>query len=465
MSSLGTTSELGPLTGGQPPSGPGTPRADASAMGLLKDRVASILHLITGNFGVALVMLGSLSLAGRALGPEAFGTLAIVLSIGRVSERLVRFESWQPLVRFVASEEASGNRRDLSRIYAYGLLLDVTSALVAALIACTAGLVVGQHVGLSAGQFHLVAIYACAIACNIRGMPSAALRMGGRFRTLAYVAGISAIARLLLAALLFINGAGLVAFVVLWTSAQILDSMIFITAGFRSLRDQGIPNPLFASWRGLPARFPGFLKFAFSTNLSSTLRTLTHEMDTLLVGLFAGPRAAGLYFLARRIAKVAQQAGDLIQTVVYPDLARLWANADRAMAGRMVMIVQCVLAGLALAAFVAVWLLGMPVIRLTFGQAFTGAYPLLLAQVVAVALILHAAPSRSALLAMNKPTFVLAVAAVSTVTYFAAALVLLPRIGAIGANIAHIAFGLTTAICLDAAMWKAVARHGKAQSR
>lgn len=426
---------------------------------LFRRRSESLLHLIGGSIGTALLMFASISIAARALGPAAFGALVLILAIGRVCERLLRFESWQPLIRYVALEEAAGNNANIARLYLYGLLLDITAAFAAALVAVGAGLVLGPYIGLRPEHAGLVAIYALAIACNIRGVPSAALRMAGRFRTLAYIQAVSAIMRLALAFVLLFQGAGLAAFVVLWTAIQILDAAIFFLLGLKSLRDQGVPSLFSVSWRGLRQAFPGFLRFAMSTNLSSTLRTFSHEADTLLVGFFMGPAAAGLYFLARRIAKVAQQIGDLVQMVTYPDLARSWHAAKRAAFGRLVRFVQIVLAGFGLTAIFGVWLFGKPVLAAAFGPDFVDAYPMLLAQLVAVALILHAAPSRSALLAMNRPAFVLATAAVSTVVFFATALFAIPHYGAIGANFAHIAFGIATAVALDAALWRGIGRQ------
>lgn len=425
---------------------------------LLRRRAESLMHLISGSIGTALLMFGSISIAARSLGPSVFGAFVLILAIGRVSERLLRFESWQPLVRYVALEEVAGNNESIARLYVYGLVLDVGAALAAALVAVSAGILIGPFIGLEAEHTGLVAIYAVAIACNIRGMPSAALRMAGRFKTLAYIQVFSAILRLGLALVLLLQEAGLTKFLVLWTGMQVLDSAIFVFLGFKSVRDQGVPSLFSVSWRGLPGSFPGFLRFAFSTNLSSTLRTLTHEADTLLVGFFVGPAAAGLYFLARRVAKVAQQMGEFVQMVTYPDLARTWSGANRSEFGRIVKFVQIMLGGFGVAAIIGVWLLGKPSLNLALGPDFVAAYPLLVTQLFAVLLILHAAPSRSALLAMNRPIFVLVTAIISTTVFFATALITIPQYGAIGANFAHIAFGFATAVGLDAAMWRGIKR-------
>jgi O-antigen/teichoic acid export membrane protein len=425
--------------------------------GLLRSRIGSILHLISGNVGDAVIMLAGLSIAARALGSADFGTMAIVLTIGRLCERLLRFESWQPLVRYAAQEEAENDPTRLSRLYLYGLLLDIGSALLAACLTVGAGFALAGLLQLDNGGTMLVAIYACAIAVNIRGMPSAALRLAGKFKTIAYFQIVANSLRLIMAIVCYLNGAGLLAFVLVWTVAQIIDSLLFCFLGFRTLRRDGIPSPWRADWHNLRRDFPGFLGFAFATNLSSSMRTLTQEADTLLVGIFAGKVAAGFYHLAKRMARIAQQVGVTVQTVIYPDLARMWSKSSRKAFGRLVGTVQAMLAAIAISAVAVAWLAGDKVIELVFGKEFAGSYPLLLTQLVAVLLILHAAPTRSALLAMNRPGYVLRVASASTILFFAVAFYAIPRFGALGANLAHIAFGGLTAILLDIAFWRGVA--------
>ncbi|MBB3862566.1 O-antigen/teichoic acid export membrane protein [Novosphingobium hassiacum] len=393
-------------------------------------------------------------IAARTLGPAAYGTLALILTIGRVSERVLRFESWQPLIRFAAQRDVERDPARMSQLMLYGLLLDISTALLAAVLTIAAGYTLATVIHLGASALPLVAIYAVAIAVNVRGMPTAALRINAQFRTLAYVQLFASVLRVVAALVALSLDLDLLAFVTIWTAAQIIDSMLFNYLGFRTLHRLSIPSPLRASWRNLPSEFPGFLGFAFSTNLSSTLRTFTQEADTLLVSAFAGSNAAGFYHIAKRIAKVAQQVGAMIQAVVYPDMARMWANAQHRAFRRITARLQLALAAAGLAILFTTWVLGGFLVNVAFGSEFADAYPLLLAQLVAVILIMHAAPSRSALLAMNRPRFVLGTAVISTALFFMVALYALPRFGAIGANFAHIAFSAFTAIAMDLCWWR-----------
>lgn len=430
-----------------------------SGEGLRTIRWRSVLHLMSGSAGNAFIMLLATLLAARTLEPQQYGVMVLILAIGRVCERLLRFESWQPLVRFVAEEELVGTPEKIARLYLFGFLLDVTSAVTASALAIAFGLLFAGLVGLDADNSWLIMIYACAIAVNIRGMPSAALRLGGRFKTLAYIQLFANSLRLVLATACFLADFGVVAFIAVWTATQILDSLLFLFCGFRALAKSGIPSPLRSNPRGLRKEFPGFLGFAFSTNLSSTVRTLTHEMDTLLVGAFAGPAMAGLYNLAKRIARMAQQVADLIQTVVYPDLSRMWSKRSTPEFRQAVVGLQFLLLAVSLIVFVLALAAGQPLIVVAFGQKYGGIYPLLLAQIVAVAFTMHSAPSRSALLAMNKPRAVLVAAIAASAAFFVAAFLLMPAMGALGANVAHIVAAAIAAILFDILMWRQIGKE------
>jgi O-antigen/teichoic acid export membrane protein len=417
-------------------------------------RLASIGHLLTGSFANAVLMLIGTTIAARSLGPASYGVFALVLTIGRFAERVLRFESWQPLIKYIADEEVSGSPQRQAQLFLYGLLLDVVCALLAAGLAVAAGYLLLPVLELQSEQLVLIAIYALAIAVNIRGMPTASLRLAGQFRTLAYVQMLTSLLRIGLAAVALARGATLLDFILIWTIAQAIDSLLFLWLGFRALRQLGVPSPLRAGVRGMGSNFPGFIRFAWMTNVSSSVRTLTQEADTVLVGALAGNAAAGFYHLAKRIAKVAQQVGAQVQAVLYPDMARLWARFEIGSFRRLTSRIQMSLAAIGLTMLVTCWLAGAFAIEIVFGREFSGAYPLLVAQFIAVVLIMHSAPSRSALLAMDKPRLVLAIDVLSTLVFFIVAWLAIPGNGALGANFGHIAFAGLTAVAMDIAWWR-----------
>lgn len=414
-----------------------------------RHRMAAIGHLLSGNFLNAAIMLISIAMAARSLGPATYGVMVMVLSYNRVVERILRFESWQSLIRFAVQEEGRASPKRMQRLYCYGLLLDIGAAALAAFCAITLALLFGHLFNLTVLHLQLIAIYSVATLFNINGVPTAALRLSGQFKMLAYAQLAANVFRIGLALLCVLAGSGIVGFMVAWTVAQVLGSVVVFCIGFRALRAMGIPNPFNARVKGLTRDFPGFFGFACSTNISLTLRVITTEADSLFVGAVAGSSGAAVYYLAKRIAKVAAQIGAQVQAVVYPDVARLWARGNVRAFRRTTIQVQVVLAGAGTLMLFLAYFLGPMVIRFGPGEAYHETYLLLLTQLLAVMLFLHAAPSRSALLAMNQSWLALAISALGTAVFVAVAVYAVPRYGPIGGNIAHVVLGMLTAGLMD----------------
>src|SRR3546814_14645150 len=85
-------------------------------------------HFLTVKFLSALVALVGVAIAARALGPAAYGIMTLIVSYTRLIERIMRFESWQPLIKYAAELNKADDREDLRRLYAFGLALDVAAA-------------------------------------------------------------------------------------------------------------------------------------------------------------------------------------------------------------------------------------------------------------------------------------------------------------------------------------------------
>lgn len=337
----------------------------------------------------------------------------------------------------------------MARLYGYGVLLDMSTAALSALLLILIAAILPPIFGIHSIPLNAAAIYSLAMLTKVIGAPGAALRLDSRFRAVAYSQIVTNVLRTILAALCLWWDAGLIGFMLAWTVAEVAYNFYFIWLGQQSLRRQGVPFPLSVSLKGLKQDFPDFLSFAWTTNLSTALRTLTHEADELMVGAIAGQGAAGMYNLAKRIAKMGQQIAGQVQTVLYPELARMWRNGNRAVFRGTIFNTQLLLSGTGMAIAVMTWFLGEWLLRVGPGAQYVAAFPLLMSQVIAVLFIMHSAPGRSALLAMGQPQLVLHVFALSTVLFYAVAVPGVLYFGPIGASIAHIVLAVVTAVLLD----------------
>lgn len=430
--------------------------------GSLRRRMRNVGHLLTGNLVGSLLGFVAVALTARALGPTDYGLLALAFTYARGVERIVSFQTWQPLIKYGAALQAPEQRDDLKALLKFGLLLDIAAAVVAWLVATGGAFAVASFFGWSDRALQLITVTCTILLFQLSGMPTAVLRIWGRFRRVAYGTAAGIFFRTIGCAIGLLTGADLVGFALIWTATQILGSLLFFTVAVFELRRQGIRGLLGTSLRGVTTRFPGLWGFTWSANLSLTLRSSAHELDTLIVGALSDPASAGLYHIAKRIGRLGQQVGNQVQAVLYPDIARLWAGQAVAAFRRAVAQVEVMLFCFGVAACLFFLVAAEPLLRWSAGPEFVAAAPLVIIQMVAVTMTLTGVGLRSALLAMGHQQQVLGVVAIATAGFHLTAFSLVPLIGAMGANIAHIVMGAIFAAGLSIAFRHALKRGAAA---
>ena len=413
---------------------------------VLRRRIANIAHMLSGNAASALFALISLSIAMRALGPVQAGILTLVISYARLIERVTRFESWQPLIKYAAGISGPNSANDLRRLYGFGLRLDMLACVVAALSAVIFALVGRAFFGVTSQGVGLILIYSVALLFNVNGMPTAVLRMAAKFKTIAYVQASGNLLRIGICYYGLVNQSPVEFFACAWAGCQIFTVALLMALASLELRRLRVGNILSVSGRGVSRLFPGIMSFAWSSNLSMTIRSSANDFDVLVVGYFADPASAAIYYFANRFAKAVQQFNAQVQAVLYPDVARLWAERAYESFAKLTAQVQMLLACCFVVALLLILAFGDLIILYGPGEQYSGAVPMLVVQLLAVGLTTHTAPSRTALLSMGLHASILRIVVVGTIIFHIVMFTLVPRIGAMGANIAHVVLALICAV-------------------
>ena len=407
----------------------------------LRARLVNVGHLLTGNLVGSIVgILGFLATA-RALGAADYGVLALTYSYVRVVGLLVGFQSWQPLIKYGA-EVVGPERSDAYRsLLKFGLLIDVAAALSSYLVAIGFAVMFGPLVGIGETAIEQVVIYSTVLLFQIAGLPTAVLRLAGRFRLVAYGSVIGGAVRLILCIVGLLADMDVYYFVIAWALSQIIGSLVLLGLAVHELRRQGIRNLLAAPFAGVTRRFKGLWTFTIGSNIELTVRSSANEFDTLLVGMLTDPTGAGLYHIAKRLGRLILQIGVQVQAVLYPDVARLWAQGEISLFRRTVRQTEIML-GVFGVAVVGATAIGIgPLLALAVGPEFADAGLLAIVQMAAVAMTLNGSVMRTALLAMGRQLVVLRIMFVATLAFYAIALTMIPWIGPMGANIAHVVMG------------------------
>jgi O-antigen/teichoic acid export membrane protein len=179
-----------------------------------------------------------------------------------------------------------------------------------------------------------------------------------------------------------------------------------------------------------------------TTNVNGSVRRVSRELDTILVGALAGPEGAGLYKIAKQVAAIPAMITDPLYHAIYPDLSRMWVKHQYKLF-RRIMLKSAVAAGsLGFAIWLFFLLFGEIVITVLFGAEFVGAQAVLVWYMLAMIIAIAGFPLQPAMLAMGKPKLSFYVSLITTVLYFIALIPLLNAYSAVGAGIAYVIYYL-----------------------
>lgn len=414
----------------------------ATALGAMNNRrVRAVGHLLTGTSATVVLSLLSITFAARGLGPTQYGVLALILTLGQACERLFSFQSWQPLIRYGATLDPIRDCDDLRSLFKFGLMLDAMGS-VAAWAAASLFAVAGHFFfGIPWVTIEIALVFLLSLLFNMNGTATAAFRLSGQFRMVAYLQVAVAIIRLAATLFAFATGAGLIGFVIVWGATQALGALLNIAFAMRLQASLGVASVLRASLAGMGRRFPNVWGFTWGANISLTIWSSAQQVDTLIVGWLADPAAAGMFHIAKRVSRVVQQVGSHVEAVVYPDLSRLWADSRKSAFVQLLIETEIILALFGATCFVVALLLSRMVLEATAGPSFGAAAPLLSIQILAVGLAISGAASRAGLLAMGRQPAVLRTVLAAAAAFYCSVAPLIEIFGAMGANIAHVLFG------------------------
>lgn len=411
---------------------------------------------LLGGKGVGgILSLFYLAIVTRTLGPAGFGHFAMILSTAQIVVTFVSFETWRIIVKFGQDHVRDGDAARLGRLAAFCVAIDLAGALLGAVAAIIAILLLGPHFGWSQTVSIEALAFAAVMLFTIRSTPTGILRLFDRFDVGTLAETMIPVGRMIGAVAVWAYGADLTGFLIAWAAAELLCAATYWVLAVRTLNEKA------AGWRGarfLQARLEnkGIMAFLTATNISTTVGSLTKQVSVLVVGFFAGATDAGLYRLAYQISISLSKISTLLSRTIFAELARV--SASRPMSdlvrlfrrtNRIALIASAVIVLL-------VATLGQTLLVLMGGQAFAGAYPLLLLLGIAAALELIGISFEPLLLATGRAVTSVRIQLISALMLLCLFALLLPRYGALGAAITTLINAASVLLMLGGASRRAL---------
>jgi len=400
-----------------------------------------ILKRVVGNAGMllggrtlnAVLGLAAMAIAARALGAADLGVLVLIQAFAQLVGDLAKFQSWQTVLHYGAKPLAELRTGDFQRVLRFTLFLDAASLVVALAVGVAGALLLGDRLGWGAAHAPAAAVYMLSIAAMVSATPIGLMRLFDRFGVLARQTVLVSVVRLAGSAAAFLSHAPLEAFLLAWGAGLVVGFIYLSAVTVRELAARDLLKGF--HWRGpLTEGMPGAWRFAWNTNLSSTMDVAFTHVVTLAVGALVGPAQAAYWRVGRQVADAVAKPARLLSPALYPELARLRAGGSHQTMWRLAGHIALLAGGMCLVLLAASAWAGPPLLILVMGQAFAPAAAIMTWQVGAVAIGLFALPLEPMLISLGRTGAAVGVQLVVGLGYLAALPLLLSRFGLVGAG-------------------------------
>lgn len=394
-------------------------------------------NTVSAGLGFALT-----AITARALGPENYGYLALVLTYEQTIGKLVSFNAWQAVIKF-GSERLKANDRDgLRQLIKFGFSLDVSSAIIGTLLAVALAGPIISLLRWDQALRPLVVLYSTLILFMLNGTPIGILRLFDRFDLLSYTSVFSVVIRLFGVSWCLLTSQELHGFVWVHLVTGIFGQLYQVLASFWVIRQQGLGDLISSPLRAIHRTFPGIWDYVWTTNLNSTIRLLSREADELIIAGLTTPSALGLFRIAKQFSRVLPMLSDPLYQSIYPELARLWAAIDL---GRFVSLVKrttLIVGGVTLSAWIGFVVFGRWLVTLTVGEAYLEAYPIAVVYMLALVIALCGVSLQPSMLAIGQPRKSFTAQLISTTLYLALLFPIIRSRGIVGAALTYVIYYL-----------------------
>lgn len=415
--------------------------------------------LLVGDVGGSVLSLASLTLTARSLGPGPFGVLVLIQTYVAITRGLVKFQPYQPLIRYGAAALQSGRSGELKSLIKFHFLLDLGSGVAGTALALTALAWIAPWKGWDGGVVGMAAVYSMVAVFHLSGTAIGVLRLFDRFGVTAAHRTCVATVKLLGVGVAALAGAGPWPFLLVWAGAEVLDGLLMLALGWRELRRRGLTGIARSRVRGIGRRHSGLWSFVWTTNLNGMSWTVANELDLLIVGGLAGATGAGLYKVAKQFGGILLRLSDPLYQAIYPELARIWTRGDRQRFVRMIVGTGSVAGCAAVLFWLAFLAFGGVALEWTVGAEYLAARPTLNWYLLAMAIAVGSLPLQPAMLAMGYPKVTLCVRVSAMLVYLPALYAAVAALGVVGAGIAYTLYYATWATAMSVIGWQRWSRE------
>ena len=376
----------------------------------------------------------------KYLGAASFGKYAYAMAVVGLVFGLADFRIQEAVIKFTAGLRQTGGQAQVYALSAFFIVLEGAKGAVGFLIILgAASAFFGSLANISNDVGHLLIVLGLyQLFMSFNPTLTAWLRLGERFRTIAYDDGVFGLLQFVATATAAIQVVTVesVAFAYALTGLFGGISKFFIVAVIFSDHLRRLGSVAWFS-KAVFGRLPwrNIWRFLVGVNLASTLRLVARQVDVLILAMFIPMESVGTYSLAKKLKNVFFLITDPLLTVIYPEYAKQFARKSyislEHLFSRMTKTAMAAASiGGGIAMFVAPFFL-----PLVFGEEYRASIVLFQVFLVDAVLLAGVFSLGPMVLAVAKPRLMVFGAAIRLVVIASAGMLFSPLFGALGMTV------------------------------
>lgn len=374
----------------------------ASVTPILRRVMANTGMLLGGKTVNALLGLAYVAIAARGLGATELGVVILIHAFAQTVGDVVKFQSWQTVIHYGARPLAEGRRDEVQQVLRFTLFLDAISTVLGVVLAMAGAVLFAGILGWTKADGPAAALYMITIAAMISATPMGLLRLFDRFDALAGQTALVSVFRLIGVAIAWALKAPFEGYLLAWAFGTLGGYVYLVAACLGELRKRGLLEG-FKLFGPLSAGLPGVWRFAWNTNVASSLDLAFTHVVTLLIGGMIGPAQAAYWRIGRQVANAIAKPAKLLTPALYPELSRLYAADRQDEMWKLAKQVGLLAGGAGLVLLGVSALGGSWLLTTVMGPSFAAAADVMTWQVGAAVIAVFALPLEPMLISLGKP--------------------------------------------------------------
>ena len=400
---------------------------------ILKRVVTNAGMLLGGRTVNAVLSLAYVAISARALGAHELGVLVLIQAFAQFLGEVVKFQSWQTILHFGTRPLAEGRTADFQKVLRFTLILDAASTALGIAVGILGSVLFAGRLGWTPEEAPAAAAFMFTIAFMVSATPMGLLRLFDRFDVMARQAALIAVIRLVASGAALVLHAGMLGFLAAWAVGTVGSWLYLASSAYRELSKRGLLAGF--AWGGpVSGGVPGIWRFAWSTNLTTTLDVAFSHVATLIVGGLIGPSDAAFWRVGRQVSDAIAKPAKLLTPALYPELARLRAEQRHTAMWRLARNVGFLAGGAGAILLVVSWAGGPFLLTTVMGPGFGPAAGVMTWQVAAAVIGIFALPLEPMLISLGKPGLAVRVRLAVSGGFLIILPFLVARFGLIGAG-------------------------------